>query len=1739
MAEKANTVRLQRKSVLSRHLNTADRKRIEKDTKGVKKCLSDCSRTFNELEVAYYEYIDCLNADSSVDHTETITKAETWFSSTTKFYTEKIEVLVTWLDQQGHSDLSASFDDAQASAASSSSSGAALPASFSAELAARLSLPAQHVPQFDGKDIRTYKVFKFAFEQAVCKTITDPQEKLTRLTSYLEGEALQSIYSCVLKGGLTGYESALKILDSRYGNTFALSERLISDLKQGKSAHKPADLLRLSDEIATAQQILENSDAYSRLDNPDFITHIVSRCKPSVREKWRKYALKENEDKDRVPNFDDFQKFLKKQAKEAINPLYGEEAFKHAVSNSLGVSGLSRSSHNQGHTSVQSEPKGDRSIRGVCVKCQGSHRLYDCDQFKRMAQPDRYAFVRDNRLCYNCLSLGHGVSACRSTYKCNIEGCGRRHHSLIHRDRASLDSRVGRSQVTTHASRVQVCSALDADEDIICLPLASVRVNGTGPVTVLLDPGSTCTLITKRLANRLELEGNTVPLILQTVHGKKKSETKMVKFDIESLDGKCTHTVKHACVISDIPARTPRAPAEHQKWTHLSDIQLNDIPPGTQADIIIGQDNSDLLVPLEVRSGNPGENRPYAVRTRLGWVLNGIFGRGKCEPGQVFGICNHINIDKDEEIKEKLDNLWSLEKENEQDPSWSQEDRKVYDMWQGSVYLQDGRYVVPIPWKDGRPGLPNNRFVATKRLESTLRKLERTDMFKRYDEGIQKYLDDGHAEYVPEDALGRNDGAVWYLPHHGVYQAEKDKLRIVHDCSALYQGISLNNSCFRGPVLVNRLQSVLLRFRQHAYAWTADVTAMYLQVVIPEEDRDCLRFLWVRDGKIVELRMTRHLFGGVWCSSSSAYALLRTLEDFRPEPQVCDVVSRAMYVDDLLSSQPDPEFMYNLLLGVCKVLIQGGFPLSKHMVNVPAILDRIPEEERAKEARVITDVLKCKTLGIRWDVILDVFRYLRDVIACVTVSKRVMLSQVSSTYDPLGLVIPIVILGRMLFQRAVRMGLGWDDPVPPGLLESWRKWSESLSYLEHLSFPRCLIPSGMEGSVAELHHFCDGSLSAYGVCTYIRLLHGASIVVRLVSAKARLVPLNVLTVPRVELCAAKMAADAEETIRRDLDIELLPSTFWSDSQVVLAYIRCEAGRFKPFVSNRVSSIRSRSLPSQWRYVPTSMNPADILSRGCVPQDLPEVWSTGPEFLSLHRDSWSEFLPETQDLVVTTEDVEVRKAATMAAVTETVKFEHPFDTLTNYVSKYSYLLKLISWWRRTCVPGPDVDLTVEEICRSEEVLVQYVQSRFYGGEIRSLHTGEQVSVRSDIARLDPRLHEGVLVVGGRLSRSSQSFQERHPIILPGSSKVSRLLLKAEHDKAHLGVEWTLSNVRSKFWIPGARGILRGIRRKCVTCQRLYGKSVPQKMSDLPVDRVSVKAAVFDEVGVDLFGPFFVAQGRARVKRWGCVFTCLAVRAVHIEVLSSMDSDSFINAFRRFCARRGIPSKVRSDQGTNFVGALAELRKEFKNIDKKSVVRTARDMNVDWEFNPPYASHQGGVWERMIRTIRKVLVALLPQGSVPEEVLVTTFAEVECMVNGRPITQVSADPEDGVALTPNHLLLLSGNMSPMWRTFLGGEVARRRWKMVQNLAAEFWYRWTREYLPTLQDRQKWLRPGHVYQAGDVVVVLDEQVKSSRGKWPLAKIVEVRPSLDGAVRQVRLQFHGTEVVRPITKIAPLELN
>jgi len=514
----------------------------------------------------------------------------------------------------------------------------------------------------------------------------------------------------------------------------------------------------------------------------------------------------------------------------------------------------------------------------------------------------------------------------------------------------------------------------------------------------------------------------------------------------------------------------------------------------------------------------------------------------------------------------------------------------------------------------------------------------------------------------------------------------------------------------------------------------------------------------------------------------------------------------------------------------------------------------------------------------------------------------------------------------------------------------------------------------------------------------------------------------------------------------------------------------------------------RTTVSQWRHVNSASNPADDASRGLKVDNLltNTRWFHGPDFLQHDESLWPENPLITQELTENDPEVRQENIVYATSVSDSTNQDNVFDRLFSHYSDWmclkitvAWLLRTRTWLRdRTRGENPSISrqpVSVLELAEAEVQILKIVQQRSFSKEFETINElscaevnsqsrgrASTVTNSSRLRRLEPiKLEDGLLRVGGRL--------QCHQIILPNDHTVVSLIVRHFHViSCHSGREHVLSLLRQHYWVIRGRLVVRRVLSDCMFCKRLFAKTLTQRMADLPCDRVTPGEPPFTYTGVDLFGPFLIKRGRCEVKRYGCLFTCLVIRAIHIEVLHSLETDSFLLALQRFISRRGQVKLIQSDNGTNFVGTAGELCQV--TINQSNIEKYLRHRGIQWCFNTPSASHMGGVWERMIRSVRKILTVLLREQALDDERLVTFMCIAESTVNSRPITTVSDDPRDQEALTPNHLLLLRGNADLPVETSQRDLYSRKRWRQVLYLADVFWRRWTREYLPTLQLRQK---------------------------------------------------------------------
>ncbi len=1215
--------------------------------------------------------------------------------------------------------------------------------------------------------------------------------------------------------------------------------------------------------------------------------------------------------------------------------------------------------------------------------------------------------------------------------------------------------------------------------------------------------------------------------------------------------------------------------------------------------LMVGMNVPAASTPLDIRRGELGQ--PYAVKSPLGWLVFGIMGPSKMKIDAHF--CSTTSIQAaNEQLESQLKkyiNMEFVECLGDTTLLPSVEDKAFMKIMDDRVMKRKGHYVVPLPFRAKELNMPNNYSQAVKYARCLHKRLTRDEkLHEEYVEFMEKLIEKGYAESVPPQEINRNDGRVWYIPHHAVRHPQKKSIRVVFNCPANYGGTSLNNELLQGPDMMNSLHGILLRWRLEEIALMADVEAMFHQVHVPTDERDMLRYLWWPQGDLEKdpqvYRMRVHIFGAVSSPSCANYALKRCAIDntCTYDETVTDAVLNDFYVDDFVKSMKSEDEAVKLVRELKELLAKGGFSLKKWVSNSRKVIESVPPSDRAKTLKSIDiyqdDLPTERSLGVLWNVETDKIEFaVKEVDKRPT--RRNILSVMSSIYDPIGCTAPYVLKAKKILQVCSKQKLTWDEKIPEEQQKEWSEWLQDLPKLQTFKMDRCYKPTAFGKIVdTQMHHFADASMDGYGTVSYLRMTNESNqIHCSFVSGKARVAPIKPHTIVKMELTAAASAVKQDTMLKKELNIDIDSTKFWTDSQTVLKYINNQTTRLPVFVANRVAVIHDGSDVNQWSYVPSAMNPADHASRGLSVEHLitKEEWIKGPDFLYKDKSKWPSVTTNVEsERNIEEENTEVPvhavSAEPAAEEIETKKSQDTVNYLIHYYSDWTKLRNAVAWWLRLkkilkqrlngLQPIRETKyLSNEEIQQAEEAIIMYIQRQTFPQEISALQKMKKADIdqegselmktdsedqlafkvkksgikqTSNLINLDPVLSSnGLLRVGGRLANAKLPEETKHQLILPQKHHVVDLIITHTHRKVcnHQGRNHTMAELREKYWVIRAGVVVKNIIRKCLVCRKVNARVNSQMMADLPVNRVQSGDPPFTHTGMDYFGPFQVKVGRSIKKKYGVIFTCMATRAIHIEIASSMDTNSCINAIRRFISRRGVIKELTSDNGTNLVGANQEMHRALKELRQEDLQRFSVSKGIKWRFNHPAASHHGGVWERQIRTIRKILQAMLEEQHLKvaktEEQLHTLMCEIEATINARPLTRASEDPQDLDVLTPNHLLQLRApEYLPPGKFDKKDNYVRQHWRQVQYLADIFWKRWVKEYLTMLQKRQKWLQPTRNIQVGDVVLIADSQ--APRNSWAMGKIEKVNVGNRGCVRSAVVKTKGTTLTRPVTKLCML---
>ena len=1666
-------------------------------------------------------------------------------------------------------------------------------------------LPTPEPGIFSGNPLK-FPCWIAAFETLIESRGIPSEEKIHFLKRYLNGEALNCIQDCFLFPTNNTYEEAKLLLKRRYGDNFTIASAFRDKLENWpKIGNRDAlNLRRFADFLRQCKAAMTSNPSLLILSDERENKKMLTKLPDWLTMRWARLVADSREKHHTFPSFAEFVDFIVKEADIACDPITCLQNKPESVKKETSPKAKSRMPSASSARAFQAYSR----HKQTCIMCKKTHHLDFCKQFLDKPIAERKDFAKANKLCFACLNPGHVSKSC--TYRRKCRTCSHFHPTAFHGDRPQQASNLGDTTPSptpatpiptssTPATPIPTSSAPTTPSTgtpmpatthatfrkEICKSTMIVPVwisHNSQPeheilVYALLDNQSDTSFILDKTLAQLGIVGIPTNLSLSTmsVENQLIPCNRINNLIVRGYNGTESVTVRTLYSRNIMPADRSHipTPATAKLFPHLNEISSSLMPLDTcDIGLLIGYDCPQALFPTRIIP--PVGDGPFAQKTVLGWGIVGILDHDSVDSDTLgpsheafFTACTSAVTfrTKVKEILNPQDITKLLERDFlESDLStipMSQQDFRFLEIMDNNVARkQNGHYQMPLPFDKDSVNLPNNYNAAEARLQQLKRRFHREKEFsEQYCKSMTNMITKGYAELVPPDEQIPTEGSVWYLPHHGVYNSKKPgKLRVVFDCSANFKGHSLNAHLLQGPDLNNNLIGVLLRFRKENIAIICDIEAMFHQFIVHPIHRNYLRFLWWQNGNFDlmpdEYRMTVHLFGATSSPACANFALKKIANDYESKhgSEAAEFIRNNFYVDDGLISVATPEEGISLVKATQNLCAEGGLRLHKFASNSRDLLAAIDKKDRITETQSLDlslDLLPAeRALGVRWSMQSDSLHF-QMTIKNRDVTRRNILSTVSSIFDPLGLIAPITLTGKLVLQELCRQKLDWDEKVPEALGQSYLSWLTDLNLLQELDVDRCYKPKDFGHVVkTELHNFSDASFDGYGQCSYLRLVDDSNKVhCCLVMGKARVAPLKSTTVPRLELTAALVSTRINTILVKELQYEGMQSFFWTDSKAVLGYIKNDDKKFHVFVANRVREIRDHSNPEDWYYVPSNLNPADAASRGLSTKELMESnWLTAPPFLWEY--SIGLLSDENKSYTVDVEDSEVKSSLVLATTSSVPTI---LDTVQKFDS-WNKMCRVVALCFRFCKILKDHTqseaICVEDMNLAELAIVRLVQRETFKEEIELLERRKPLKKTSKLFNLDPFLQDGIIRVGGRIRHASVPFHEKHPVVLPKDHLVSVNVVRHYHERlAHQGKNMTINEVRSNgYWIIGINKTVSRIISKCVTCRKLRGRLQDQKMADLPEDRVT-PCPPFTHCGVDYFGPWLVKEGRKELKRYGVLFTCLSSRAVHIETANSLDSSSFINALRRFISIRGPIRTLRSDRGTNFVGGQRELEEALQEMDNDKIRQFLLSEKCDFVFNPPSASHMGGVWERQIRSIRNVMTSLLNNVGqrMDDEMFRTFMCEAAAIVNSRPLTvDTLNDATATLPISPNNILTMKSEVILPPPGNFNNEYCRSRWRRVQYLLDQFWIRWRREYLQTLQRRQKWTHQRRDTQVGDIVLIKDEVMP--RAYWKLARVVEVFPSKDGHVRTVRLlvgdryiddkgrRVHTiTHLVRPVHKI------
>ncbi|XP_053691773.1 uncharacterized protein LOC128740262 [Sabethes cyaneus] len=1556
------------------------------------------------------------------------------------------------------------------------------------QLAARKAV-SHSLPKFRGEP-EVWPLFISSFEYTTEACGFSNLENLKRLQDCLMGDALEAVRSRLVMPD--SVPDVIQDLRNLFGKPEKLLKTLLVKFRNAPSP-RPDRLETFFQFGITVKQLCDHLEAarlQDHLTNPMLVQELVDKLPPSYKLDWVRYKRNKVESPLRM-----FTNFIN----EIVSDVSEVEEF-----TGLSISEYSRSGRGNPkkrefvlvHESEQKRNDGFRSESSskACWICKRSgHLMKFCDQFRRMNIAERLSEVEKQNLCERCLQK-HGNGRCVSRMRCTVRNCQGNHHPLLHRVEESIQLQKAENGMLNGEG----CSI------IFRMMQVTLYVGNRQLDTVaFLDEGSSATLVDDLVASLLKAEGMLEPLIVTWTSNINRIEnhSRKVELMISARGSKEKFPLFNTRTVSELqlPKQHVRFADVVKRYKHLAGIPVEDDPQSLPT-ILVGLDNLYLFAPLESRVGKPSE--PIAVRSRLGWTIYGSVKRKACI--HTYLNLHSVKTVSNQGLQDMIRDQYMMEETAVTlfTPPEPAHEKRAREILEATTKRVGDRFETGLLWKEDTRRFPDSFPMAVRRMRALQRKLEKDPALdQNVKDQIEEYQAKGYAHKITAAELVETaSSTVWYLPMNVVVNPRKpSKVRLVWDAAASVGGISLNSELLKGPDMLVPLPKVVCGFREGPVAFGGDIQEMYHQIKIVAKDKQALRFLFGTDptGAPQTYVMDVATFGATCSPCSAQFVKNLNAQQFATEfPEAAAAILNKHYVDDYYDSADTIDEAIRRANEVKHIHARGGFHIRNWVSNSKKFLEELGERNVSATVHFSRDkgTEYERVLGIVWEPVEDIFcfatvskkEFLEMVDGREYPTKRTVLSFVMAQFDPMGFLAPITVCGKMLIQDLWRTGCDWDTKIDTVSFQKWLRLMQMMRSIGSFKLPRSYFGSAKSDEVTDLqlHIFADASETAYGCVAYFRAVVRGEVTCTLVMSRSKVAPLKQISIPRLELLAAVLGARLSRTVVENHNLKIEKVVYWIDASVVLSWIRSDQRRYKQFVGFRIGELLSLTKISDWRWVPTRLNVADQLTKwGKDPEMHPDsAWVRGPAFLYKTSEEWPKrVLPPAN----TTEELRVHLLLHDVRVVDELKV----------------------------------------LSRNKD---------------RPASQWMAIEKTSPLYKLTPLIDErGLIRMEGRVERADfLPFNLRFPVILPSDHRITRLIVQHYHEKSGHGYRQAVKNeLKQLYYIPHVDAVVRKVSSLCIWCRVNRNRPQVPRMAPLPVQRLTPNLRPFSYVGVDYLGPIEVTVLRRKEKRWIALFTCLVTRSVHLEVSHGLTTQSCLMAIHRFIGRRGWPAEFFSDNGTNLRGASKEIVETVRSIGDECADQIT-NAKTKWSFNPPAAPHMGGVWERLVRSVKEALTTLNDGRRLTDEVLGTTIVNVEDIINSRPLTYVSQESSEAEALTPNHFLRGASPNLPC-ATFPQtnpAEALRDAFQRSQQLTDMMWRRWIKEYVPSLNQRTKWFGETHPLRAGDLVYVVDG---NNRKCWIRGVVEKPIVSGDGRIRQAWVRTKNGRFKRATARLAVMEIS